>query len=44
MCIFDGSHVELPEIYAKAETAVLFLDHHHWRGPRAVGGTNDAAH
>ena len=27
----------------KRRLSVLFLDHNHWRGPRAVGWTDDAA-
>ena len=41
MGILDGSRVELTEVNAKTQAAVLLPHHDYWRSPWAVGGSND---
>ena len=41
--IFYSSCIQLAEIHAEAQATILFPHHDHWRGPRAVRGSNDVA-
>ena len=41
--IFDGSYVELTEVYAKAQATVFFSHHYYRRSPRTVRGADDVA-
>ena len=43
MGILDGSLVELTKVNTKPQAAVLLPHHDYWRGPWAVGGSNDVA-
>ena len=41
--ILDGSYIELTEVNTETQTTVFLPNHHHWRGPWAVRGSNDIA-
>ena len=43
MSILDGSCIELTEVNTETQAAVLLPHHDYWRGPWAVGGTDDIA-
>ena len=41
MGIFNSSRVELTKVNAKPQATILVPHHDYWRGPWAVGGSND---